>query len=141
MLYCKYLIFKFVFYPHLLPLPLELLIFFVWRNYWHVAFFIYISLSEHELHDNGIFCDKSIKEVYSYLNVTRTDDIWISQTSEQCSPLLKTQRDLAIDDSLESKNTQEIKGTVKDHDQTEDVEQPNILSGRFHILLKVILFY
>ena len=82
-----------------------------------------------------------MKEVHSYLNVSRKDDTWISQTSEQCSPRLEIQSDLAIDDILESKNTQEIKATVKDHEQTEDVEQPNILSGRFHILLKVIVFY
>ena len=68
------------------------MIFFVFKKYWPVALFICISLLEHELKDNGVFCDKSIKEVSTYLN-----------------------------------------------EQTEDFEEENV-SGKFHIILKVMVF-
>ena len=128
--------------------------FFVLRYYWLVALFIFISLSEHELQDKGVFCDKNIKEVLTYLNASTTGEIVVSQRSEQSIPLLESQSALAMDDMLlsekieecnpaletEHKNTrtQELHATVKKVEQT---EEPTVLPGKIHILLKVVVFH
>ena len=67
-----------------------------------------------------MFYDKDINEVLSYLNVSTKEDILVSQCCEQ---------------QLEIQKTHEI----QEHEKT-DLEETPVLTGKCHIMLKVMVF-
>ena len=122
------------------------------KMYEDVALFICNSLFEHKLNDNGLFHDKDVKEVLKYFNPSAIDPSCISEKSEQCNFPLQSRSAAARDESLLSEKTDhcspmldvqksdEFDDTVKLHEETEDLEVPAVLFGKFIILLKVMFF-
>ena len=92
-----------------------------------------------------MFYDKDINEVLSYLNASTKEDILVSQCCEVRSTLLENQSALAIDmfpENVEQRSPQleiQKKHEIQEHEKT-DLEETPVLTGKCHIMLKVMVF-